>query len=146
MRRSAVVAALMVTLVASAYAQSDTAKTKPAGDSAKLAAGAAAFLGSWTGSIEGPNGQMPVNAEFKQEGSVLVGMTSSVDGGMVAFREITIAGDTVTAATTMSAQGMSLEVWYTFMRKDDTLNGSASASFNGQSMSFPFTLTRVKPN
>lgn len=145
MRRSAVLAALMLTLAASAQAQSDTAKTKPASDPVKLAAGAAAFLGDWTGSIDSPNGQMPVNAELKQQGSGLAGMISGLEG-MVAFREITIAGDTVTAAATMAAQGMSIEMWYTFIRKDDTLNGSASASFNGQSMSFPLTLTRVKPH
>ena len=43
-----------------------------------------------------------------------------------------------------SAQSMSFDVWYSFIRKNDTLNGSASANFNGQSMSFPLSLTRVK--
>lgn len=149
MRHKTAVAALLLTLaVASAQAQADSAKAKPADDSAKVTmgsatAGAAAFLGKWTGSIESPQGNMPVQAELRKGESGFVGTISGLEGN-VPLREITIAGDTVIAGATMSAQGMSIEVWYNFIRSGDTLTGTASANFNGQSMSFPLTLTRVK--
>jgi hypothetical protein len=152
MRRPTAIVTLLLTLTAAtAQAQADSAKTKPASDSAKApvtmgsaTAGAAAFVGKWTGSIESPQGQMPVNAELKQDGTGFVGTISGLEGN-VPLREITIKGDTVIAGATMSAQGMSIEVWYNFIRSGETLSGSASANFNGQSMSFPLTLTRVKP-
>jgi len=135
---------------ASAGAQgTDSTKAKPAPDSAKATStaaapvGAAAFVGKWRGSVSSPNGDMPVNCEIKKEGSGFVGVISGLEGD-VPLRDIVIAGDTVTAGTVMSMQGTSFEVWYSFIRKDDTLSGSASATFNGQAMSFPMTLTRVR--
>lgn len=150
MHRTATLAvAILLGGAASAHAQADSTRTRadsvnPAVTMGSATAGAAAFLGKWTGSIESPQGQMPVNAELKQDGTGFVGTISGLEGN-VPLREITIKGDTVIAGATMSAQGMSIEVWYNFIRSGETLNGSASANFNGQSMSFPLTLTRVKP-
>ena len=145
-------ALLTVATASSALAQgTDTTKAKPQSDSAKATSaattaaptGAAAFVGKWRGSVSSPNGDMPVNCEIKKEGSGFVGIISGLEGD-VPLRDIVIAGDTVSAGTVMSMQGTSFEVWYSFVRKDDTLSGSASATFNGQSMSFPMTLTRVR--
>jgi hypothetical protein len=147
MRRLALAAAAVLlthAAASTALAQgTDSTKAKPAADAAKAPVTAEWFVGKWRGSVSSPNGDMPVNCEIKKAGSGYVGTISGLEGD-VPLREIVIAGDTATAGTVMSMQGTSFEVWYSFVRKADTLTGSASATFNGESMSFPMTLTRVR--
>jgi len=119
----------------------DSTKKAPVADSAsKTPAGN--LEGAWTGSITTPNGAMPVNAKIRKEKDGYVGTISGLEGD-VPLREITHEGKKVTAGAVMSAQGQSIEVWYTFTLDGDTLTGGVSANVQGQAMAFDLVLKRA---
>ena len=60
-----------------------------------LSALAAEVTGKWTGSIEGPQGQMELTFNFKQDGDKLTG-TSQTPMGEMAISEGKVDGDKIT--------------------------------------------------
>ncbi|MBM4194595.1 MAG: hypothetical protein FJ202_09490 [Gemmatimonadetes bacterium] len=129
----------LLTFVAVAPALSAQDAPKPAAPSTA----GDAFVGKWEGTLQGPQGDQRLVAQFKKDSTFAwLGMVTSDQGEMV-LRSITIEGDKLTATATLDMGGQGLELWYTFTRKDDTLTGTIEASFNGQSMAFPMTLKKT---
>lgn len=67
--------------------------------SAVLVATAPAFAadvdGTWTGSLETPNGTVPLSFTFKADGDTLTGSTQSPDGQAVPLKNGKIDGDKI---------------------------------------------------
>lgn len=144
MRRIVYLAAGLLVAAASAtpvLAQADSTKKTPVADSAKKVS-AGNLEGTWTGSITTPNGEMPVNAKIRKDKDGYVGTISGLEGD-VPLKDITVDGENVSAGAVMSAQGQSIEVWYTFTLKGDTLTGGVSANVQGQAMAFDLVLKRA---
>jgi hypothetical protein len=81
-----------------------------------LFTGAIAFAadvdGKWTGSVQTPQGDLPVNFTFKAEGSNLTGSTMGFDGGEVPIKDGKIDGTTITFTVTFDLGGMPLTLSY----------------------------------
>lgn len=133
MRRPAVLAAALLLIAAPLAAQSDTTKK----------AAPAAIEGRWQGVIDTPGGAQTMEAIIKKDSTGYTGMMSSPQGEM-ALRDITVDGDKVTFVGVANMSGTSIEIWYSFTVKGEAMNGQADVSFNGQSMSFPLNMTKVK--
>ena len=134
MRKLMLTAALLAVTTSVASAQADTTKKAPAGPPT--------IEGNWSGSIETPNGGMNVLAAIKKAPGGYSGIISGLEGN-VPLREITVSGDTVSFVATMSAQGQSFDVWYSFLFKEGGLDGKLDANVGGQSMSFPLFLKKT---
>lgn len=138
MRKLMLAAAVMLAAVTTAAA---TAQAQTPDTTKKAPAAAPSLEGQWSGSIETPNGGMSVMAAIKKGADGYTGMISGMEGD-VPLRDIKMVGDTVTAVATMSAQGQSIEVWYSFLFKDGALDGRVDANVGGQSMTFPLMLKK----
>lgn len=133
MRRIALIASALLLMAAPLAAQSDTTKK----------AAPAAIEGRWQGSLETPGGAQTLDAIIKKDSTGYSGMMSSPQGE-IALRDFKLEGDKLTFVGVADMNGTALELWYSFSVKADALNGQIDVSFNGQSMSLPLVLTRVK--
>ncbi len=133
MRRTALIATALLLVAAPLAAQSDSTKK----------AAPAAIEGRWQGTIESPQGAQTMEAVIKKDSTGYIGMMSSPQGEMP-LSDIKLDGDKLTFVGVVNANGTSIEVWYSFTVKADAMNGQADVSFNGQSMSFPLIMTKVK--
>ena len=52
--------------------------------------------GKWTGTVSTPMGDLPVQYEFKAEGTTLTGTTLGFDGGSIPIKEGKVDGDKMT--------------------------------------------------
>jgi hypothetical protein len=103
---------------------------------------AASIEGSWSGSASMQGQEMPMSAVFKKAGDKWAGTVTAMQGE-VAFSDITIEGDKVTAVANMATPNGNIEVWYTLILKGDVLSGQAEASFNGQGIQVPIYLKKA---
>lgn len=133
MRRAAFIATALLLVAAPLAAQSDTTKK----------AAPASVEGRWQGVIDSPQGAMAMEAMIKRDSTGFVGMMSS-QAGEALMRDIKLDGDKLTFVAVIDAGGTAIEVWYSFTVKGEAMNGQADVSFNGQSMSFPLNMTKVK--
>lgn len=133
MRRTALIASALLLMAAPLAAQSDTTKK----------AAPVAIEGRWQGTVESPQGSQSMEAVIKKDSTGYIGMMSSPQGEMP-LQQIKLDGDKLTFVGVVNANGTSIEVWYSFTVKTDAMSGQADISFNGQSMSFPLNMTRVK--
>jgi hypothetical protein len=133
-----VVAALALPLTA--RAQSDPAK--PAAGAAT--ANTANLAGSWSGSLDTPQGAMATVCKLTKTANGYEGTMSGPSGDMP-LTDISITGDTLWASATANMGGQSIALSYSFLiRSADELVGSVGVNFGGQAMSLPLTLKRVK--
>lgn len=76
---------------------------------ALLLASAPAFAadvdGTWTGSIDTPNGPVQVNYTFKANGAALTGSTSAPDGSSIPIADGKIAGNMLSFSLTLDFGG-----------------------------------------
>ena len=98
--------------------------------------------GRWEGTAQSLQGERPVRAAFKKEGAGYAGTITGLRGDL-AFKEIRVEGDKITAAAEVeSAQGIIL-VRYEFTLLGESLKGKAEAEFGGQTFTFNYELKRV---
>lgn len=57
--------------------------------------------GMWTGSVDTPNGAVPVSYTFKAEGEQLTGSTAAPDGTLLAITNGKIAGNKISFTMTL---------------------------------------------
>ena len=57
--------------------------------------------GKWTGSVDTPNGTVPINYTFKADGGTLTGSTSAPDGSTIPIKGGKIAGNKVSFSLTL---------------------------------------------
>lgn len=130
--RAALLLAVASTVVA---AQSET---PPKPDSAAVKG----FEGTWTGSMNMQGQEMGVTCVIKKDKDSYVGTITGMQGDMSLY-DIKVEGNKLTAVATVQTPNGNIDVYYTFMQKDDTLTGQAEASFNGQSFALPVMMKRV---
>jgi hypothetical protein len=69
--------------------------------------------GKWTGTMNTPNGDVPVNFTFKADGATLSGSTSGPDGAEVKIADGKVSGEKITFSVTIDFQGMPFTMNYT---------------------------------
>ena len=76
------------------------------------AAFAADVDGKWTGSMDTPNGAVPVGFTFKADGAKLDGTTVGPDGKDVKIADGKVDGNNITFSVTIDFQGMPIMLNY----------------------------------
>ena len=95
---------------------------------------AADIDGSWTGSLDTPNGAVEIKFSFKADGDKLTGSSTGPDGMMLAIRDGKIMGGTLSFAQDVDFGGQALTFNYT-----GTLAGGElklHTDINGQALDF----------
>lgn len=126
---------LIAATSAVAAAQSET-PPKPDSTAAK------GIEGTWTGSMNMQGQEMGVTCVIKKEKDAYVGTITGMQGDMALY-DIKVEGNKLTAVATVQTPNGNIDVYYTFLQKDDTISGQAEASFNGQSFALPIMMKRV---
>jgi hypothetical protein len=94
--------------------------------------------GKWTGTVSTPMGDLPVQYEFKAEGTTLTGSTLGFDGGSVPIKNGKVDGNNISFTVTFDFGGMTLDLSY---------KGVVSPSeikMTGDFMGMPFEFTVKK--
>lgn len=76
------------------------------------AAFAADVDGKWTGTMDTPNGNVPVGFTFKADGAKLDGSTTGPDGKEVKIADGKVDGSNITFSVTIDFQGMPITLNY----------------------------------
>jgi hypothetical protein len=69
--------------------------------------------GKWAGTIESPNGEVPIGFTFKADGKTLTGTTTGPEGGDIAIQNGTIDGNNIAFKVSLDFGGMPFEISYT---------------------------------
>jgi hypothetical protein len=94
--------------------------------------------GKWSGSIETPMGDIMVGFEFKADGAMLTGSTTSLDGSAVPIKNGKIEGNKVTFLVSLDFGGMPIDLNYTGIVSPTEIK--MTAEFAG--MPFEFTVKK----
>ena len=118
-----------------------TSAQEPAGQAAPAASAAAANVtGTWSGNMQGPNGDMTISFHFKQDGAKLTGTVDSPMGGdPMEIQNGKIDGDKVSWET--SFNGMTIQHEGTVNGDEMKIHVKAS---DGQFPEMDMTLKRAK--
>jgi hypothetical protein len=68
--------------------------------------------GKWSGTMNTPNGDVPVNFTFKADGATLTGTTSGPDGADVKIADGKADGNNISFTVSFDFQGMPLVINY----------------------------------
>jgi len=68
--------------------------------------------GKWAGTIETPNGAVPIGFTFKADGKTLTGTTTGPEGGDIAIKDGTVDGAAIAFKVSLEFGGMPLEISY----------------------------------
>lgn len=96
--------------------------------------------GTWTGSLDTPNGAVAVSFTFKADGNTLTGSTRGMDGTDVPIKNGKIDGDKIAFAIDLNFGGNAFTLNYTGVVSSDQIK--MTADFMG--MPFEFVLKRAK--
>jgi opacity protein-like surface antigen len=69
--------------------------------------------GKWTGTVSTPMGDLPVQYEFKADGTTLTGTTLGFDGGSIPIKDGKVDGNKISFTVTFDFGGMTLDLSYT---------------------------------
>jgi hypothetical protein len=97
--------------------------------------------GSWTGTISGPMGDIPVAFTFKADGAKLTGKTMGLDGADVAIQDGKIDGNNISFTVTFDFGGMPFMLSYKGLVDGEQIKMSADAL----GMPFEFVVKKAKP-
>jgi hypothetical protein len=96
--------------------------------------------GTWTGTVQGPMGDIPVGFTFKADGAKLTGTTTGFDGSQVPIMDGKIEGNTITFTVTLDFGGMPFMLSYKGAVSPDQIKVSGDAF----GMPFEFVLNKAK--
>jgi hypothetical protein len=99
---------------------------------------AAELDGTWTGSVDGPNGPVEVKYEFKVDGTKLTGTTTSPDGMQFMIKNGKVDGTKVAFVVDLDFGGNAMTFDYT-----GTLTGP-ELKLHTEYMGMPFDFTLKK--
>ena len=68
--------------------------------------------GKWSGTVDTPGGQFPVNFTFKADGAMLAGSLAGPDGTEIPIKEGTIDGSNISFSISLDFGGMPFELSY----------------------------------
>jgi opacity protein-like surface antigen len=94
--------------------------------------------GKWTGTVSTPMGDLPVQYEFKADGTTLNGTTLGFDGGTIPIKNGKVDGNKISFTVTFDFGGMTLDLSY---------QGEVSPTeikMTGDFMGMPFEFTVKK--
>src|SRR5204862_6636711 len=84
--------------------------------------------GTWTGTLSGPQGDVPLSFTFKAEGAKLTGSTAGFDGGTVPIQDGKIDGNTITFNVTFDFGGMPFMISYKGVVSADQIKVAGDAA------------------
>jgi hypothetical protein len=96
--------------------------------------------GKWTGSIDTPMGNIPIEFNFKADGSTLNGSMLGPDGGQIPIKNGKLDANKISFNVSIDFGGMSLDFAYTGTLSGDTLQ--MSSDFMG--MPFMFSMKKAQ--
>ena len=94
--------------------------------------------GKWTGTVSTPMGDLPVQYEFKADGTTLTGTTLGFDGGSVPIKNGKVDGNKIAFTVTFDFGGMTVDLSYT------GVVSAAEIKMTGYFMGMPFEFTVKK--
>lgn len=97
--------------------------------------------GTWTGTISGPMGDIPVSFTFKADGAMLTGKTLGLDGSDVAISDGKIDGANITFNVSLDFGGMPFMLSYKGVIEGEQIKMAADAF----GMPFEFVVKKAKP-
>ena len=95
--------------------------------------------GKWTGAVSTPGGDIEVAFEFKSDGTMLTGTTTSPDGATVMIKDGKIDGEKITFLVSLDFGGMALDINYSGMVSPAEIKMTAEVA----GMPFEFTVKKV---
>ena len=96
--------------------------------------------GKWSGSIAGPQGELPVAFTFKADGTTLTGSTTGFDGAEVAIKDGKTDGKNISFTINFDFGGMPFTISYKGVVSPDEIKISGEAA----GMPFQFVLKKAK--
>ena len=94
--------------------------------------------GKWTGTVSTPMGDLPVQYEFKADGTTLTGTTLGFDGGSIPIKNGKVDGEKISFTVTCAFGGMTLDLSYTGVVSPSEMK------MTGDFMGMPFEFTVKK--
>jgi opacity protein-like surface antigen len=94
--------------------------------------------GKWTGTVSTPMGDLPVQYEFKADGTNLTGTTLGFDGGSVPIKNGKVDGNKISFTVTFDFGGMTLDLSYI------GVVSTSEIKMTGDFMGMPFEFTVKK--
>src|SRR5262245_29981489 len=96
--------------------------------------------GTWNGTVQSPQGDLPVTFTFKADGATLTGSTTGFDGSPVPIKDGKIDGKNITFTVTFDFGGMPLTLSYKGVVSADQIQIDGDAF----GMPFAFVLKKAK--
>jgi hypothetical protein len=96
--------------------------------------------GTWTGSLTGPQGEIPMSFTFKADGAKLTGSTVGFDGSQVPIKDGKIDGSNIAFSVSIDFGGMPFVLAYKGVVAADQIK--MTGDFAG--MPFEFVLKKPK--
>jgi len=90
--------------------------------------------GKWTGSVNTPNGDIPVTFQFKADGAMLTGSMLGMDGNNIAIKDGKLDGENISFSVTLDFGGMPFTLNYKGVVSADQIKFSGDAG--GQAFQF----------
>ena len=96
--------------------------------------------GKWAGTVSTPGGDFEVAYEFKSDGTMLTGSTTSPDGSMVMIKNGKIDGNKIAFLVSLDFGGMMFDINYTGVVTAEEIK--LTADFAG--MPFEYSVKKAK--
>lgn len=95
--------------------------------------------GKWSGTVDTPGGQFPVNFTFTADGAMLAGSLAGPDGSEIPVKDGKIDGNNISFSITLDFGGMPFELSYKGVVSPEQIQFSGDAG----GMPFEFVVKRV---
>lgn len=95
--------------------------------------------GKWSGTVDTPGGQFPVNFTFQSDGTMLTGSTAAPDGTEIPIKDGKIDGSNISFSLTLDFGGMPFELSYKGVVSPEQIQFTGEAG----GMPFEFVVKKV---
>lgn len=95
--------------------------------------------GKWSGTVDTPGGQFPVNFTFKADGAMLAGSLAGPDGTEIPIKDGTIDGSNISFSISLDFGGMPFELSYKGIVSPEQIQFTGEAG----GMPFEFVVKKV---
>ncbi len=100
---------------------------------------AADVNGKWSGTVDTPGGQFPVNFTFTSDGAMLAGSQAGPDGSEIPIKDGKIDGNNISFSITLDFGGMPFELSYKGIVSPEQIQFTGEAG----GMPFEFVVKKV---